>query len=166
MIFRLRRTIFVWIAILLVGRVSLAQINPDEKETVRVKVNLNTDGSRTVYQFDQPHHVATATTSSADGKVINKIRYEVDDNGRFLSGIVFGPDEKFLFKSIYKYNPSGRLDEEAHLTKDDQVINKMIYHYDAAGRQTGYTVVDANGKVLGQTIPKPTASPKTRKSGR
>jgi hypothetical protein len=166
MIFLFRRTILVWIAILLAGRGGLAQINPDEKETVRVNVTLNTDGSRTTYQFDQPHHVATATTTSADGKVLNKIRYEIDDNGRFINGIILGPDEKFLFKSIYKYNPSGRLDQEAHLTKDDQVINTMIYHYDAAGRQTGYTVVDASGKVLGQTIPKPTASPKTRKSGR
>ena len=74
MIFLFRRRILVWIAILLAGRVGLAQINPDEKETVRVNVTLNTDGSRTTYQFDQPQHVPTATTSYADGKLLSKIR--------------------------------------------------------------------------------------------
>jgi hypothetical protein len=146
---------------------SSAQLAPNDSDAaVRVSVAINPDGSRTVYQFDQPHHQATATTTSTDGKVTGKIRYQIDDAGRFSTGIVFGADEKFLFKSIYKYKSDGRLDEETHLGKDDAVINKLVYTYDANGRQTGYSVFGPDGKLIGQTAPikpTPTATPKKKR---
>src|SRR5712692_9533957 len=70
-------------------------------DAVRVTVALNADGSRTVYQFDNAKHEAIATTTDSDGKPRGKIVYQIDHAGRFISGIVFGPDGKFLFKSIY-----------------------------------------------------------------
>jgi hypothetical protein len=143
-----------------------AQLAPNDNDAaVRVSVTINPDGSKTVYQFDQPHHQATATTTSADGKVTGKIRYQIDDAGRFSSGVVFGADEKFLFRSTYKYKADGRLDEETHLGKDDAVINKIVYSYDTAGRHTGYAIVGPDGKLIGKTGPKatPTATPKKPK---
>jgi hypothetical protein len=143
-----------------------AQLAPNDNDSaVRVSVAINPDGSKTVYQFDQPHHQATATTTNADGKVTGKIRYQIDDAGRFSSGVVFGADEKFLFKSTYKYKADGRLDEETHLGKDDAVINRIVYSYDTAGRQTGYAIVGPDGNLIGKTGPKatPTTTPKKPK---
>ena len=145
-----------------------AQALPSDADAVRVNVTLNPDGSRTVYQFDQPQHKAIATTTGADGKTVGKIVYQIDDSGRFASGMIYGPDQKFLYKSTYKYGTSGRLEEETHLRKDDTVINKLVYSYDAAGKQTGYAIVDPNGKVIGRTstapaTPSPTSKPRKKK---
>jgi YD repeat-containing protein len=135
---------------------ALAQTPPnDSEQPVRVSVTVNPDGTRTSYQFDQAHHQATATTTTTDGKVTGKIKYTIDDAGRFSSGIVMGPDDKFLFKSQYKYTPDGKLDQETHLSRDDAVIGRIVYEYGPDGRQTGYTVYDAYGKVLGKTAPAP-----------
>src|SRR5882762_7464029 len=78
--------------------------NPESSSTdaVRVTVSINTDGSRTVYQFDNAKHEAIATTTESDGKTRGKIVYQIGEAGRFASSVVFGPDDKFLFKSIYK----------------------------------------------------------------
>ena len=146
---------------------ALAQTTPNEAEQpVRVNVTVNPDGTRTAYQFDPAHRQATATTMNPDGSVTGKIKYNIDEAGRFGSGLVYGPNDKFLFKTTYKYTPQGRLDEETRLTRDDHVINKLVYSYDTNGRQTGYVVLDASGKVLGQTSPvssKPTSTEKPHK---
>jgi hypothetical protein len=55
--------------------ICLAQAPASMDEPVRVTVSLNNDGSRTVYQFDNAKHQATATTSEADGKARRKIIY-------------------------------------------------------------------------------------------
>ena len=81
----------------------IAQSSSASDDAVRVTVSLNSDGSRTVYQFDSAKHEAIATTTEPDGKPRGKIIYQVGDAGRFVSGIVFGPDGKFQFKSVYKY---------------------------------------------------------------
>ncbi|PYL07646.1 MAG: hypothetical protein DME34_06465, partial [Verrucomicrobia bacterium] len=62
--------------------------------TVRVRVAINPDGSRTLYKFDDAQHAATATTTDEDGKLREKIHYKLDDSGRFSSASVFGPDRK------------------------------------------------------------------------
>jgi hypothetical protein len=134
---------------------------PSQPDTVRVTVSLNSDGSRTTYEFDNVHHKATATTSAPDGKLLGRIRYEIDEAGRFSSGIIFGPDDRFRFKSLYKYDGVGRLERETHLRKDDSLINKIVYGYDLAGRQTGYSVYDASGKLMAKSTT-PTPTPKSR----
>jgi hypothetical protein len=136
---------------------------PSSNDAVRVTVSLNADGSRTVYQFDNAKHEAIATTTESDGKSRGKIVYQIGEAGRFVSGVVFGPEEKFLFKSIYKYDAAGRLEQETHLAKDDAVVNKIVYKYNPAGKQTGYSVFDAAGKLVsGSTSPMPGATAKPR----
>src|SRR5438270_10525745 len=128
-------------------------------DTVRVTVTLNADGSRTTYQYDNAKHEAIATTAEPDGKARGKVVYRIDDAGRFASGVVFGPDEKFLYKTVYKYEAVGRLEQETRLAKDDAVVNKVIYKYSPAGKQIGYSVFDANGKLVsGTASPAPNAS--------
>jgi YD repeat-containing protein len=117
----------------------------------RVTVSQNNDGSRTTYEIDGANRKEVATTIGEDGKVKSKILYDLDENGRFAKGQVYGPGDQLRFKTAYKYDGSGRLMEETQLTKDDVLKNRLVYSYDAlSGRQTGYTVYDAAGKVIGQ----------------
>ena len=137
---------------------------PNSNDTIRVTVSLNADGSRTVYQFDNAKHEATATTTDPDGKGRGKIVYQIGDAGRFVSGIVYGPDDKFLFKSVYKYDAVGRLEEETHLGRDDAAVNKIVYKYDPKGKQVGYSVFDPAGKLISGTA-SPTPMPTAKKRG-
>lgn len=134
-------------------------------ETIRVTVSMNADGSKTVYEFDPLRHRATATTTGKDGKLMGRIRYTLDETGRFASGEVYGPDDQFRFRTLYKYDDSGKLTQETQLGQDDVVRNKIVYAYDKSGKQTGYTVYDAAGKVIRRTPgpgPKPTSAPRRR----
>jgi hypothetical protein len=136
-------------------------------EAVRVNVTLNSDGSRTVYEFDAANHKATATTTDSDGKMRGKIQYQLDDGGRFASGQVFGPDGQFRFNSTYKYDGNGRMQQETQTTKEGAVISKIVYAYNAAGKQTGYSIYDGSGKLIGRTgsSATPASSAKPRRVG-
>jgi hypothetical protein len=131
---------------------------------VRISVVLNTDGSRTVYEADTANHKTVATTTGKDGKLREKIRWDLDENGRFLRGEVFGPKEQFRFILQNKYDASNRLIEEIHFAKDQSVIGKIVFRYDAAGHQIGYSTYDGAGKLLGQTVA-PTATPAKKNKG-
>jgi hypothetical protein len=138
-------------------------LESSQSDALRVRVSLNSDGSRTTYEFDDAHRKATATTTAPDGKLLGRIRYEIDNANRFSSGIIFGPDDKFRFKSLYKYDGAGRLEQETHVRKDDSVINKLVYSYNQVGKLTGYSVYDGSGKlVASSTTPTPTPKPFNR----
>src|SRR5438874_13823896 len=134
----------------------------EDNGEVRVSVVLNADGSRTVYETNAANHKTIATTTGKDGKLREKIRWDLDENGRFLRGEVFGPKEQFRFILQNKYDANNRLIEETHLGKDQSVIGKIVFRYDAAGHQIGYSTYDGAGKLLGQTVA-PSASPPKRK---
>ena len=138
---------------------SLAQQDSGE---VRVSVVLNADGSRTVYENDAANHKTVATTTGKDGKMREKIRYQLDENGRFARAEVLGPKEQFRFFAQYKYDTSNHVIEETHFAKDQSVIGKIVFRYDAAGHQIGYSTYDGAGKLLGQTVA-PTTSPAKKK---
>jgi hypothetical protein len=131
--------------------IALGQLTTPTPDAVRVTVSMNADGTRTTYEFDSPHHRAVATTTGKDGKTVGKIRYLLDDAGRFASGEVYGPDDQLRFKTLYKYDAAGKLVQEAQLGPDDAVRNKIVYAYDKNGKQTGYSVYDTAGKLIRQT---------------
>ena len=147
-------------------RIGLSQ-SPDQtrSDAVRVTVSMHPDGSRTVYKFDNTQHKAIATTTDQDGKVRETIRYELDDAGRFSSGEISGRDGRFRFKSRYKYDDAGRLLEETQSAEDGTLLHKIVYSYDASGKQTGYSVFDASGKLVGGKSAgkvRPSSSPKAQ----
>jgi YD repeat-containing protein len=134
------------------GRIQ-AQLATATPDTIRVTVSMNADGTRTTYEFDAAHHRATATTTTKDGRLVGRIRYVLDDENRFASGDVYGPDEQLRFRTVYKYDAAGKLTQETQFGADDSLRNRIVYAYDKNGRQTGYTVYDASGKVIRQTPP-------------
>ena len=140
----------------------LCAVAQEENGEVRVSVVLNADGSRTVYETNAANHKTVATTTGKDGKSREKIRWNLDEGGRFLRGEVFGPKEQFRFILQNKYDANNRLIEETHLAKDQSVIGKIVFRYDAAGHQIGYSTYDGAGKLLGQTVA-PSPSPAKRK---
>jgi len=109
-------------------------------DAVRVTMSMHPDGSRTVYNFDNAQHKAVATTTDQDGKVRETIRYVLDDAGRFSSAEVSGADGRVRLKSRYKYNDAAL---------DGTLLHKIVYSYDSSGKQTGYSVFDASGKLVG-----------------
>jgi hypothetical protein len=129
---------------------------------VRVRLVRNADGSQTAYEDDVANRKTVATTTGKDGKLREKIRWELDENGRLLRGEVLGPKEQFRFILQNKYDATNHLIEETHLAKDESVIGKIVFRYDAAGHQIGYSTYDGNGKLLGQTVA-PTGSPAKHK---
>src|SRR6266699_3417682 len=129
---------------------------------VRVTVTMHPDGSRTVYKFDGAQHKAVATTTGEDGKLRETIRYELDEAGRFSRGEISVPDGRFRLKTRYKYDDAGRLQEETQSAEDGTVLHKIVYSYDASGKQTGYSIFDASGKLLGRRTAastRPSSSP-------
>jgi hypothetical protein len=141
--------------------------SPEEirSDAVRVTVSMHPDGSRTVYKFDNAQHKAVATTTDSDGKLRETIHYELDEAGRFSSGEISGPDGRLRFKGRYKYDDAGRLLEEAQSTEGGTLLHKIVYSYDASGKQTGYSVFDASGKLVGGNSAskvRPSSSPKAR----
>jgi len=133
-----------------------------ENGAVRVTVSMNTDGSRTVYEFDDAQHKAIATTTGEDGKFREKIHYDIDEAGRFSSGTIFGPDGHLRFRSRYKYDSSGRLQEETQSAENGTLLHKIVYSYDPTGKRIGYSIFDANGKLVGSTFAS-SPSPKRKK---
>ena len=136
-----------------------------QSDAVRVTMSMHPDGSRTVYNFDNAQHTATATTTDPDGKVRQTIRYQLDNAGHFSTGEVSGPDGRVRLKSRYKYDNGGRILEEAQSAADGTPLNKIVYSYDSAGKQTGYSVFDASGKLVSRTgapVARQSPSPKPR----
>ena len=156
----MRRLVFAFLlSVAIVPRCAFAQ---EENGEVRVSVVLNADGSRTVYESNPANHKTVATTTGKDGKLREIIRWDLDENGRFLRGEVFGPKEQFRFILQNKYDANNRLIDETHLGKDQSVIGRIVFRYDAAGHQIGYSTYDGAGKLLGQTVA-PSTSPAKRK---
>jgi hypothetical protein len=125
---------------------------------------MHPDGSRTVYNFDNAQHKAVATTTGQDGQLRETIRYELDDAGRFSSAEISGPDGRVRLKSRYRYDDAGHILEEAQSAPDGALQHKIVYSYDSSGKQTGYSIFDASGKLLGRTSaaisrPSPSAKP-------
>jgi hypothetical protein len=153
--------LFALLPLLLASPGTFAQTDAPATDAIRVSVTINEDGSRTSYQFDPANHKAVATTTERDGKPRGKIDYTLDAAGRFDTGRIFGADGKFLFSAVYKYDPAGRLREEGRFDKVSQPIGKIVYDYDTAGKQTGYAILDKNGKVIARTS-SPTPTPRSR----
>ena len=140
-----------------------------QSDAVRVTVSMHPDGSRTVYNFDNAQHKAVATTTDVDGKLRQTIRYELDDAGRFSSAEISGPDGRLRLKSHYKYDDAGRILEETQSAADGTLQHKIVYNYDLSGKQTGYSVFDASGKLVGgkgAAIVRASPSPKPREKNR
>jgi YD repeat-containing protein len=132
------------------SQIGLSQ-SPEQtrSDAVRVTISMHPDGSRTLYKFDNSQHKAVATTTDPDGKLRETIRYELDDAGRFSSGEISGPDGRLRFKSRYKYDDAGHLLEETQSAENGTLLHKIVYSYDAAGKETGYSVFDTSGKLVG-----------------
>src|SRR5262245_32301531 len=138
-------------------------------DAVRVTMSMHPDGSRTVYNFDNPQHTAVATTTDPDGKVRQTVRYQLDNAGRFATGEVSGPDGRIRLKSRYKYDDTGHILDEDQSAADGTILHKIVYSYDSAGKQTGYSVFDASGKLVSRTggpVARPSPSPKPREKTR
>jgi len=142
--------------------VAAAALTQSVENAVLVRIMINDDGSKTVYQTDIANHRTLATTSGTDGRTSGKIIYELDGAGRYKSGQVLGPKGDLCFKTRYEYDPAGRLMRETQLARDGSVRSRIVYSYDAAGHTAGYSIFDSKGNLLGRTRPKNSSAVHTR----
>jgi YD repeat-containing protein len=142
--------------------VAAAALAQSAQNEVLVRVIINDDGSKTVYQTDIANHQTFAATSGTDGKTRGKIVYDLDGAGRYKSGQVLGPKGDLRFKTRYEYDPAGRLMRETQLTRDGSVRSRIVYSYDAAGHAAGYSIYDGSGDLLGRARPKKSSAVHTR----
>src|SRR6266550_3157063 len=120
----MRRLVFAFLlSVAIAPRCAVAQ---EENGEVRVSVVLNADGSRTTYETNGAAHKTVATTTGKDGKLREKISYDLDENGRFARAEISGPKEQFRFFAQYKYDGSNHLVEETHFGKDQSVIGRIV----------------------------------------
>lgn len=159
-----RRTTLGFALTLFLSIVAAQSQQRDESDgAVHVRMIVNADGSRTTYRFNDVERKCVATTTSEDGKLREKVRYELDEAGRFLTGRIFGPDGKLKFKSRYKYDSAERMEKEIQMNEQGDLLHRIIYSYDQTGRPTGYAVFDANGKLENRLmVPTPSAPIKPR----
>ncbi len=166
----LPRSTILFALLLATAQIGLSQaVDKTDNDAVRVTVSINPNGSRTVYKFQDAEHKASATTTGEDGKVREKIHYQLDDAGHFSSASIFGGDGKLRFKSRYQYDAAGRLQEEIQMDEKEALLHKIVYSYSDAGKPTGYSVFDANGKLINRVAaaaPVQSSSPKPRQKGR
>jgi hypothetical protein len=165
------QTIVVLCCLISAAEIGFSQAPPQSSgsDAVRITMSMHPDGSRTVYNFDPPQHKAVATTTDADGKLRETTRYELDDAGRFSSAEISGPDGRIRLRSRYKYDDAGRILEETQSAPDGTFQHKIVYNYDSSGKQTGYSVLDASGKLVGgkgAAVVHASASPKPREKTR
>src|SRR5438045_9768147 len=110
----------------------LCVLAQEDNTEVRVSVVLNADGSRTVYETNAATQKTVATTTGQDGKLREKIRRDLDENGRFLRGEVFGPKEHFRFILQNTYDSNNHLLDETRLDKHQRVHAQIVARDDAA----------------------------------
>src|SRR5436309_14677857 len=67
----------------------------DNNTEVRVSVVLNADGSRTIYETNAATQKTVATTTGKDGKLREKLRWFLAEDGRLLPGAALGPRDHF-----------------------------------------------------------------------
>src|SRR6266704_2004103 len=81
----LRRSTIAFATLVSLVPLGLAQSpEPSASDAVRVMMTMNSDGSRTVYKFDDAHHKAVATTTGEDGKTRQRVDYDLDESGKLL----------------------------------------------------------------------------------
>jgi hypothetical protein len=120
---------------------------------------MNADGTRTTYEFDSPQHRAIATTTGKDGKTVGKIRYTLDEAGRFMSGEVYGADDQLSFKALYKYHPAGNSPRKPSSGPTMSPVTRSSAPMIRTENKPAITVYDAAGKLIRGTpgvSPRPT----------
>jgi hypothetical protein len=115
-------------------------------------VSVNQDGSRTAFDIDRLHRKATALVTDRDGKLREKVEYELDAAGRITAKTVFDAIGNFREKTSFRYDKTGRVIEQTQAGKDDTLLSRIAYEYDPqTGKQSGHSIYDGNGRLVNQS---------------
>jgi hypothetical protein len=131
---------------------------------IRVTTATLNDGSREVTKIDPSTHTAERETQTPNGKLKQKIVYQLNDEGRWVTGVVYNAKGEVIMRATYKYDAGGRLSEEKQFTKDGQFVVKLVYRFNPAGRPVAVDAFDANDNpIRNKSAPTPVpVKPKRR----
>ena len=138
-------------AILLLSPVLRAQ----EEAPIRVTTATLNDGSRTITKIDPSAHTAEMATYTTADKLKQKVVYQLNDEGKWVTGVVYSAKGEVIMRATYKYDATGRLAEEKQFSKDGQFFRKLVYRYDPNGKSVGVDAYDSNDNPVGNK-PAPT----------
>lgn len=133
---------------------------------IKATTTLRDDGTRTDMVTDRDAGTAEAKTYDASKKLLQRVAYTLDSQGRLGEGTIYDAKGKALMIVSYKYNDAlgGRCSEEIDKKPDGTPIRRLVYRYDGSGRLTGMDAFDAQGNPI-QPSGTP-ASGSTRKKSR
>jgi hypothetical protein len=111
---------------------------------IRITNSTLADGSKQVTKVDPSNHIAEIATYTTGDKLKNKIVYQINDEGVWISGVVYDGKKNVIMQATYKYDATGRMAEEKQFTKEGQYFRRLVYRYDPTGKLAGIDAFDAN----------------------
>lgn len=146
----MKRPLIVWM-LALAAAVAVAPSAPGQQEAprgIKVTSTLHDDGTRTDMQVDYDSLTAESKTYNASKKLIQRVTYTTDDQGKLLEGVIYNAKEQVTGRVAYTYDDQGRMQEQMDLSPKGDLIRRLVYHYNAQGRVSGIDAYDAKGNLM------------------
>jgi hypothetical protein len=112
---------------------------------LRATTTLHPDGTRTVSIVDPDKHSSEETDQDANGKILRKTTYLLDDRSQAFGSITYDAKGVILYRTSYRRDNMGRIDEESITTAAGQPLRRRVYTYGAGNKVTNIEEFDANG---------------------
>ena len=130
---------------------------------IKSTTTLHPDGTRTDMIQNFATRTAESKTYDAGGKVIQSMKYTLDEQGKLAEGTAFSAKGVAMYKYTYRRDSTGQLQEEDNLTPEGKLLRRLVYHYKTNGEIGGIDTYDAQGNLLKPVSP---GIPDRKKSSR
>ncbi len=127
----------------LIYLLGLAPIQAVEQDQHHVRMQTNSDGTKTEFKRHPHQRMMTKTTFSKDGVVISKTVYRRGIYGKLRSCKIYDGESNELFKVAYGYDKrTSRLTaENMYSSKSGELVRILWYDYDSAGNRSKPRIV-------------------------
>lgn len=134
------------LSLILLCAVLLPQPAWARREQVLARVTTHADGSCTHTVKSSGDRVMEQLTYNPNRVLLMKRIFQLDRQGRVLSGVAFDGKSNLLFTMRYMFDKQGRLAEEQIYDKDNSLVRLLRHTYDAEGKPRVQAVTTADGK--------------------
>ncbi len=139
------RLLLAALAALVVLPASLAPAQA-RRDKVLARVTIHEDGSRTHTVRNDGDRILEQRTYNAASILLMKRIFQLDRQGRALSGVAFDGRSNLLFTMRYMFDKNGRLYEEQIYDKGNRVIRLLRHSYGADGKSKVQAISADDGK--------------------
>jgi hypothetical protein len=136
------------VALIFLGLCAASSAFGQEMGTIKATTTLHPDGTQTVTVTDPEKRTTEETVQTAQGKVLRKTTYLLDDRNQPLGAIAYDAKGGVLYKASYKRDGMNRIDEETISGADGQLIRRRVYSFGANNKVTRVDEYDGQGNLL------------------